>query len=320
MEITQKELQQLEKVGQGNFGAVYKQQNQALKAYLDKVKAQGLFGKSLVANPCLRTPSFVFFRNRILNKKLKLTKLAEEKLIINGRFKGVCNEFYDGTTMNETGPLPYQELEHIGKQLIESTQELTTHHIYPLDLKLDNIIIDINGNVHIIDLDDPFTKTTIFPHPTLQKRSIYKLKQVLTIFFHYQHTLISLLTTSLLNNPVTQLKTNDKITYEDLYEYVSNEFQQINLIFLKASSLDQINIEHLRNFINKENTKIVLFDHGEIRSYFLYFENFISYLKSIDLPVYDVIFGEDIDTIIQNYINGHNTINSYNQSFQKIKH
>lgn len=322
MEIAQKEIEQLEKIGQGHFGTVYKCQNKAIKLYHNRIKADGIFGKIIIDNPCLKTPMFIFFRNSILNRRLKLTKLAEERLLINGKFNGVCYDFYEGITMNNAVNLPWQTLKQISLQLIENTQELTNHHIYPLDLKLDNVIIGPDGSVYSIDLDDPHTKITLFPHPFLQKRSLTKLKNSLTMFLHHQHTNISPKTTGLLTNAITPLENKKEISYEDLYNYVLEEFQRLNLLFIRATTLDQINWEHLRNFVKKENLKIILFDYG-IRSYYFYFDNFISYMNDMDIQVYDILFGEEeIQTLIKDYITGHNTIDGYKceNGFQKIKH
>lgn len=322
MEITQKEIEQLEKIGQGNFGAVYRYQDKAIKLYHRKIKANGFSGKIMIDNPCLKTPMFIFFRNSMLNRKLKLTRLAEERLLINGRFNGVCYDFYEGTTMNNTVNLPWQTLKQISLQLIGNTQELTNHQIYPLDLKLDNVIVGPDGSVYIIDLDDPHTKITLFPHPVLQKRSLTKLKNSLTMFLHPTHTNISPQTTRLLTNAITPLENKKEISYEDLYNYVLEEFQRLNLLFIRATTLAEINWEHLRNFVKKENLKIILFDYG-ISSYYFDFDNFISYMNDMGLKVYDIIFGEEeIQTLIKDYITGHNTIDGYKceNGFQKIKH
>lgn len=47
-------------------------------------------------------------------------------------------------------------------KLVRNSQELTRFRIYPLDLKLDNIMY-VDGQVKIIDLDDLYTKYMLIP-------------------------------------------------------------------------------------------------------------------------------------------------------------
>ena len=98
-----------------------------------------------------------------LDKKLEYTDLCNDVIFMDGKFSGVCIPFYGYDCLYKLLGMPFDVKMDISNQLVRNSQELTRFRIYPLDLKLDNVMY-VDGQVKIIDLDDLYTKYMLIPN------------------------------------------------------------------------------------------------------------------------------------------------------------
>lgn len=157
--ISESEINKMERIGCGNFGSVYLNKDKVYKVYHKQIKAESLtFNiKTIIDNPTLKTKPIKYEYLKHINHKLKYTDLIDDTLCIDGGFGVVVMPYYNGDTFENHKYDPIEKKVAIARQLLLNAKELTDNLIYPLDYKSNNIMLYEN-KIQIIDLDDVKTK------------------------------------------------------------------------------------------------------------------------------------------------------------------
>ncbi len=281
--ISREELNSLEIKGKGNFGTIYRRNNQALKVFNEDVKTNG-YGYE--ENPLLKHRTATINKCRTLirrNKRIQNTDLIEDLLYIDGVFYGTVMPFYDGQLMLECRTLPIEKIIEYARSLVINGRELTDHLIYPTDYKLNNIFV-VNDKVKLIDLDDVYTKVWPVKPPLLQEESISILdKTIKSLLSRYHYY----------GMDVKQRLSRDKKTnktYQEIEEYLDRESKKIRLLFVD----DTFNLIDDRLL---DNSRVVVISDSEDDDYLL---SIIDRLNSMGIAVYDIIKNNELEDYIYN--------------------
>ena len=237
--ITRKDLLKLERVGVGNFGTIYKNGDKVYKIYHEKVRTEY---DTFRPNPSLKLDKAKINKYLKLDKKLLYTDLIKDIIYIDGKFSGVVLPYYNGETLCKTLELPVEEKIETAHQLVRNSKELTDNKIYPLDYKLNNIML-VDGNPKFIDLDDAFTFFQTFSFPTKTKEVVKNLDKTIKTYFNdtnyypFNKKIIKLLA----HNPTPN--TN----YEELSKYIESKSKRHNYIFIDSNIDTTVNMRLLKN-------------------------------------------------------------------------
>ena len=281
-------IDNLERLGAGAFGSVYKLNDQfAIKVYHPKVRDS--FGPP-ITNPMLRKKKRAM-RIRTIGKELEYTDLIKELLFIDGEYAGVVIPYYDGSILSEMMSSPFSLKMDISHKLIRNCGELTDHHIYPMDFKLNNMMY-VNGEVKLIDLDDTFTKYLLFTSKFHEMDCIGGLDESIKTFFgEYMYSYYN----DLLAFYLTRERPDSGCSYEDILDYLSSKEKPEDFLFVDTSS----DIETIKELIRNKRYKIVLlFDEDKYDG-----ENIRNYLEKLDdndIDVYDMIRRTDFERYLTN--------------------
>ncbi len=282
-------IENLEKLGKGGaFGIVYKLNDSfAIKVYRPEVKA--LFGER-VPNPVLRKKTRALKIRRI-GRDLEYTDLVQDLLYINGKYAGVVIPYYNGTTLDQIMDSPFELKMNISHKLIRNCRELTEHHIYPLDFKLNNMMY-VDGEVKLIDLDDTFTKYFLFANRILERDSIGGLDEsIKTLFGEYRYNPYN----DILGYYLSKERPDTSHSYKGIEEYLSDKDKGEDYLFIDTSS-DIGVIKNLRR--DKKYRIVLLFDEDKYDG-----EHFVDFFDKLDmngLVVYDMIRRTDFDNFFTN--------------------
>ena len=284
MNISKEELDNLEKIGSGNFGTIYRYDNQILKVYNDLVKCNGY---DLVRNPMLKHKNSTIKKcNRLINrgKRIQNTDLITDILFLDNIFSGVVMPYYDGQLFLELRKKPLSERIEPAKKLVINANELTNNRIYPLDYKLINIIL-VDKEAKIIDLDDVLTKVLLFKSSYYNKESIYGLDETIKSFFNelsvrdysddfYSH--------------ITRKKEPWNGSYKEINDYINRKSIENRLLFTDGQ------IDNEKDRLIDDSRIILVYDkynHDELIS-------IINKLRARGIFVYDLVSKNNINKYI----------------------
>lgn len=315
MNITNQDLKKLTYLSSGTFGSVYHDGKNALKIYHPEVKVRYDFGYEMVSNPCLRPHPIKFRLIKYYNKRLKYTDLNYEPLYCNQQFFGICYPYYDGTELYQLKNIPFSEKEEIVKQLLRNAKELTDHHIYPLDYKLDNVLYTKKGEVKIIDLDDPLTKYRLIKHPSLYQQSMITLKNTVVHFLNSNSNQPYFSLTQFLQHKQQIYSLGNRITYQQLYDYLNIHNSKNNFLIIRPEQFSFHMISNIKALIKRKQTKIIVIDPAEFSYEVL--QNFVMSLIHAGIEIYDI--WPESSNKIENYINNYNISETFIIDKQKIK-
>ena len=292
LNITSSELKDLETIGYGTFGRVYKKGDLAYKIYHETIVSD--IGRLYV------NPSIIYRKRKLnklmsLDKKLKYTDLIKDVIFVDGKFKGVVIPYYNGCCINKLLDTNFNLKIQIAKQLIRNSKELTDNNIYSLDYKLN---MYENGNVKIIDLDDIRTKVYNISSPIHKIEAIHGLDESIKVFFkEYKINNLNKESKSKLIKP--KLKNNK--TYEEILNYILEKEQTIKLYLL---DIDNLTEEEINNIKNYNNYKVIIICHSILEHENEYYERIINYLNNKGIQIYDFIEMKEIE----DYKNNNNVI------------
>ena len=315
MNMTDQDFKHLTYISSGTFGSVFHNGKIAFKKYHPEIKAHFEFEYKIIKNPCLRPHPIKFRLMKYYNRHLKYTNLSCEPLYINQKFSGICYPYYDGDVLYNLKNISFIEKEDIVKQLLRNAKELTNHHIYPLDYKLDNIIYTKQGEIKIIDLDDPLTKYKLVRHPHLYQKSMVTLKDTVVHFLnlnreYHCHSLAPFL------NHTQQIDSlcNGK-TYRQLYNYLEIHSSKNNFLIIPPEQNVLQVISDIKRLMQQLEIKIIILESNTIP--LETFQSFILLLIQEGIEVYDILPSTPNDVI--NYIKDYNVSKTFIIDKQKIK-
>jgi len=225
--ISSNELNELTKMGSGNFGTIYKSDDKVLKIYNEYIKTDT---HENIKNPMLRYKLISINRlNKLINlkDKIKNTDLIEDLLYIDNKFNGVIMPYYEGKLFLELINKPIDEKIELCKKLVTNAKELTDNKIYPLDYKLINVFYTNNNEVKLIDLDDIFTKVYNLNNIYYKKESITILDETIKTFLK-EYNYYSQKINKILNNKTYGINSS----YETINHYLYLKSIKNNLLFI----------------------------------------------------------------------------------------
>lgn len=300
MNIDSKDINNLEYIGSGTFGSVYKNDQNALKIYHDMIKIE--FGEA-VKNPCLRYKSKKLNTLLKLNNEIRNTNLISDIIYVDNIFSGVVYPYHEGNTLSSITFTPSEKKE-ICIKLVNNACELTNNYIYPLDYKLNNIIYTNSGEVKIIDLDDELTYVRHGFNPILLELSIYSLKKTISYFLDKNHFYRNTKYDKYLsNNYFGKNFYKNHFSYEYLEKYIKSYNNECNFVFINSDDLLLFN-KYLKIY-DFSKTKIVINFHNAND---LVIYNTLIDCKKRGITIYDFILSSDkvpvkksIDLYLENY-------------------
>ncbi len=184
MKLESSYIKDLEIIGSGTFGKVYKDGDKIYKLYKEEVKGDFY---QMHSNPSLNNGPITRYKlNRLkrINGKMKNCNLAYDSIYIDGKFSGVVADYFEGENLLKVkDELTFDEKVKVSRKIIKAMKELQRNGIYPLDIHLNNIMVGEGLDVRLIDLDDHLTKVRLVGNPLIRRHSIRKLKYTIEDLF-----------------------------------------------------------------------------------------------------------------------------------------
>ncbi len=277
--ISKEDLQSMECLGSGLFGTVYrKDANTAFKIY--HTQLYDPYGK-MVENPALRFCQARLDRLKHRGRNLQYTDVWQDKIYMDHKFAGLSFPCYDGDLLFQLMHQPYDVKMRLAKEYVRNSKELTSHGIYPMDYKLNNVMTNA-GEVKILDLDDFHTKVPIVPTPFHKSACVFGLHETLLSFFEeYDYASYGIA----VRNELMRKRTYAEGNYRAIEQYLSSKEEPIKFLFIDSES----DIKTLQNILTEEDYQVIYtFPRMILRD-----DDFlllIDHYSTFDISLYDILF------------------------------
>ena len=308
MELTEEYIKNLEFVGAGNFGTLYRNGNVIYKLYKEEVKGPYY---NYHDNPSLNRTFYNKYRlNKLksLSGKIKNCNLITDFIYIDGKFRGVISNYVEGDILKDKqDKLDVREKTIISKKLIKCVSDLHKNNIYPLDIHLGNILVDDNLGVNVIDLDDCLTKVRLIGNPMIVRWSNLKLRDTIYSLFrdfscYSRHE--DRMSKYIKKNNLSKFS----CTFNGMNKYLAYKNIPLKYIFISRDS----NIEEIRNLLTPDTLVAYVYEDNGFESYrddILYFiDNGIVINNTIEYAFKDI------------FLSNHNVVSFHNMSLGKSEH
>lgn len=308
MELTEEYIKNLEFVGAGNFGTLYRNGNVIYKLYKEEVKGPYY---NYHDNPSLNRTFYNKYRlNKLksLSGKIKNCNLITDFIYIDGKFRGVISNYVEGDILKDKqDKLDVREKTIISKKLIKCVSDLHKNNIYPLDIHLGNILVDDNLGVNVIDLDDCLTKVRLIGNPMIVRWSNLKLRDTIYSLFrdfscYSRHE--DRMSKYIKKNNLSKFS----CTFNGMNKYLAYKNIPLKYIFISRDS----NIEEIRNLLTPDTLVAYVYEDNGFESYrddILYFiDNGIVINNTIEYAFKDI------------FLSNHNIVSFHNMSLGKSEH
>lgn len=283
--ISKDELNQLEVIGCGKFGTVYKKDESiAYKIYHSTIY-DDLTGIK-IDNPSLLLSPFHFKKLISKSKKLEYSGGVLDTIYLDGKFGGVVIPYYNGDSLSKFIDASFAFKIDLSRKLVQNAKELTSQFIYPFDYRLDNVILEHN-QIRIIDIDDVKTHVCMFSNPLYRAFSINSLSTMIQVLFRqYDHSFV--------NSSVKELLDREKsfsaIQYQKIEEYIQQKEKKIDVLFFHFHS----DLKKVYELSNTHDLKCILvLENSAINKQELLKE--IHFLQEQGISLYDVVTPNKID-------------------------
>ena len=289
-------LSNLQKLGAGTYGVVYKSKDNksVYKIYKNKIKN---FSGNFVKNPSIELNKNRF--KTIKNKKMKLkhTDLLDDLISIGNEICGIKMKYYDGKTISDLYKYNINKKVSLCKKMIHNAKELTNHFIYPLDFNHQNIM-EVNSSIRFIDLDDEHTKYRDEYNKLDELFSIFSLNKSIKEFitnnnsFPYHRDF---------KNKLTKFNKNKATTYTDINDLLISASNNTNLFFIPLYT--KLN-DRILNYLKTFSSKVILVCNDNNINYS---DIIVTINKYNDKKVFihDII----LESEIEDYLNHYNSNN-----------
>ena len=308
MELTEEYIKNLEFVGAGNFGTLYRNGNVIYKLYKEEVKGPYY---NYHDNPSLNRTFYNKYRlNKLksLSGKIKNCNLITDFIYIDGKFRGVISNYVEGDILKDKqDKLDVREKTIISKKLIKCVSDLHKNNIYPLDIHLGNVLVDDNLDVNVIDLDDSLTKVRLIGNPMIVRWSNLKLRDTIYSLFrdfscYSRHE--DRMSKYIKKNNLSKFS----CTFNGMNKYLAYKNIPLKYIFISRDS----NIEEIRNLLTPDTLVAYVYEDNGFESYrddILYFiDNGIVINNTIEYAFKDI------------FLSNHNIVSFHNMSLGKSEH
>ena len=308
MELTEEYIKNLEFVGAGNFGTLYRNGNVIYKLYKEEVKGTYY---NYHDNPSLNRTFYNKYRlNKLksLSGKIKNCNLITDFIYIDGKFRGVISNYVEGDILKDKqDKLDVREKTIISKKLIKCVSDLHKNNIYPLDIHLGNVLVDDNLDVNVIDLDDCLTKVRLIGNPMIVRWSNLKLRDTIYSLFRdfscysrYEDRMSKYIKKK--NLP------KFSCTFNGMNKYLAYKNIPLKYIFISRDT----NIEEIRNIVTPDTLVAYVYEDNGFESYrdaILYFiDNGIVINNTIQYAFKDI------------FLSNHNVVSFHNMSLGESEH
>ena len=284
LSLKEMDVRNLKLVGKGRYGSVYKVNDDlAVKLYNDSDKF--VFG-----NPNLRKKRRALKIKRI-GKDIHYSDLVKDLAYVDGRYAGIVIPYYDGSVLCKMMDAPFELKMEISRQLVRNCKELTEHHIYPTDFKLNNMMY-VDGEAKLIDLDDTFTKYFYINSEVYRKDAIAGLDECIKAFFgDYAYGCYFNWLRLFLSREIPETMTE----YSDIDSYLDEKEVPSKYLFIYTDS----DIEEIKRIVREDDYKFVLICRDSI----LREDNYVDFFNEMGrhgLNVYDAVRDNNIDLFFSN--------------------
>ena len=263
MELTEEYIKNLEFVGAGNFGTLYRNGNVIYKLYKEEVKGPYY---NYHDNPSLDRTFYNKYRlNKLksLSGKIKNCNLITDFIYIDGKFRGVISNYVEGDMLKDKqDKLDVREKTIISKKLIKCVSDLHKNNIYPLDIHLGNVLVDDYLDVNVIDLDDSLTKVRLIGNPMIVRWSnlglrntIYSLFRDFSYYSRYEDRMSKYIKKK--NLP------KFSCTFNGMNKYLAYKNIPLKYIFISRDT----NIEEIRNLLTPDTLVAYVYEDNGFESY-----------------------------------------------------
>ena len=292
LNLTNEDIKNSMYLGSGMFSNVYKFDDEyAIKIYKEFVKES--FDK-YIPNPELKFKKFKLNRLIKLDKMIDNTDLVQDIVYVDGKFKGVKLHYYNGKLLNELMDEKFAIKVDYAVQLIKNSKQLLDFKIYPMDYKLNNIMLDKNNNVKIIDLDDKHTKVLRIPSLLYKKGSTYALADTIRTFFNESEFVNR---SYKFKNLIDRKRVDYLYTYDDVYRFLYDRLREYNYVFIDKNS----NVDRINSINNNKTRFIYVADCLNNKDNLKEAKGIIKELKNKNIVVFDMVDYSSIKYIYSNF-------------------
>ncbi len=283
--ISKSSIDDLEYLGSGVFGSVYKKDNEtAYKIYHDEIVERNS-GRYL-DNPILTVPKVHFDTLINRGKKLSYSGCIRDLISVDNKFKGVVIPYYEGDKLSNLMRTPMEKRIEYAKRMVKSSKELNDNWIYPTDYKLNNVIVS-NDKAYLIDLDDVRTHAFLVPSALFRAFSTSAMAEtVQTLLGQCDYLGV----TQEVRKEIGRDKWIDFPTYRKIQNYINRKEKEKKIIFIDDST-DIVKLIENVKLDDKDIVYVIESDTIPKEKY----KSKVDKLKVFNVPLYDFVLRNKID-------------------------